>query len=50
MSLATEYAKRIREIVEEIRAQLPSLPEPQRTRAERRLQEMERIASEMVKK
>ena len=50
MSLATEYAKRIREIVEEIRAQLPSLPEPQRTQAEQRLQEMEHIASEMAKK
>ena len=50
MSLVTEYAKRIREIVEEIRAQFPSLPEPQRTQAAQRLQEMERIASEMAKK
>lgn len=34
MSLVTEYAERIREIIGEIRAQFPSLPEPQRTQAE----------------
>lgn len=50
MSLTTEYAERIREIIKEIRAQLPSLPEPQRTIAEQRLSEMEHIASEMAKK
>ena len=50
MSLATEYAKQIREIIEEIRAQLPSQPAPQRALAEQRLSEMERIASEMAKK
>lgn len=50
MSLADEYAKRIREIIEEIRAQLPTLPEPHRTQAEQRIQEMERITSEMAKK
>ena len=50
MSLADEYAKRIQTIINEIRAQLPSLPEPQRAQAEQRLQEMERIASEMTKK
>jgi hypothetical protein len=50
MSLATEYAERIQTIIAEIRAQLISLPEPQRAQAEQRLQEMERITSEMAKK
>lgn len=49
MDIVTEYTDRIQKIIEEIRAQLPSLPEPQRTQAERRLQEMERIASEIAK-
>ena len=50
MDIVTEYMGRIQKIIEEIRAQFPSLPEPQRTRAEQRLQEMEHIASEMAKK
>ena len=50
MSLTTEYAERIREIIKEIRAQLPTLPEPQRAQVEQRLREMERITSEMTKK
>lgn len=50
MSLATEYAERIQAIINEIRAQLPSLPEPQRAQAEQRLQDMEHITSEMAKK
>lgn len=50
MDIVTEYMNRIKKIVEEIRAQLLSLPEPQRTQTEQRLQEMERIASEMAKK
>lgn len=50
MDIVTEYMDRIQKIIEEIRAQLPALPEPQRSLAERRLAEMERIASEMAKK
>lgn len=50
MDIVTEYMDRIQKIIGEIRAQLPSLPEPQRTQAAQRLQEMERIASEMAKK
>ena len=50
MDIVTEYMDRIQKIIEEIRAQLPSLPEPQRSLAEQRLSEMERIASEMTKK
>ena len=50
MDIVTEYMNRIQKIIEEIRAQLPSLPEPQRSLVERRLAEMERITSEMAKK
>lgn len=50
MSLADEYAERIQTIINEIRTQLPFLPEPQRTLAEQRLSEMERITSELAKK
>ena len=50
MELATEYAERIQTIINEIRAQLPSLPEPQRTQAEQHLSEMERITSDLAKK
>ena len=50
MDIVSEYMDRIQKIIEEIRAQLPSLPEPQRTQAEQRLQEMERIASDLTKK
>lgn len=50
MDIVTEYMGRIQKIIEEIRAQLPSLPEPQRSLAEQRLSEMERITSEIAKK
>lgn len=50
MDIVAEYMDRIQQIIEEIRAQLPSLPEPQRTIAEQRLAEMEHITSEMAKK
>lgn len=50
MDIVIEYMGRVQEIVEEIRAQLPSLPEPQRSLAEQRLSEMERITSEIAKK
>ena len=50
MDLMTEYMNRIRDIIAEIRAQLPSLPEPQRSLVEQRLVQMERIASEFAKK
>ena len=50
MDIVTEYMDRIQKIIEEIRAQLPTLPEPRRTIAEQRLSEMERIASDLAKK
>lgn len=50
MDIVTEYIDRIQKIIKEIRAQLPTLPEPQRSLAEWRLAEMEHIASEMAKK
>lgn len=50
MDIVTEYMDRIQKIIEEIRAQLPTLPEPQRAQVEQRLREMERITSEMTKK
>ena len=50
MSLANECAKQTQKIITEIRAQLPTLPEPQRSFTEQRLAEMERITSEMAKK
>lgn len=50
MNLATECAERIQAIINAIRTQLPFLPEPQRTQAEQRLSEMERITSDLAKK
>ena len=49
MDLVTAYMNRVREIINEIRAQLPALPEPQRSIAERHLAELARIAEQHMK-